>query len=38
VKSREQQADEWFALAEQLTDTDPVGAEPAYRKTVELAP
>jgi tetratricopeptide (TPR) repeat protein len=38
VKSREQQADEWFALAEQLTDTDAVGAEHAYRKTLELAP
>ncbi|MFP3564036.1 tetratricopeptide repeat protein [Paraburkholderia sp. SIMBA_030] len=38
VKSREQQADEWFALAEQLTGTDAVGAEHAYRKTLELAP
>jgi tetratricopeptide (TPR) repeat protein len=33
-KSREQQADEWFALAEQLTDTD----EQAYRKTLALSP
>jgi len=36
-KSREQQADEWFALAEQLTDTDAVGAEQAYRKTLALS-
>jgi tetratricopeptide (TPR) repeat protein len=38
LKSREHQADEWFALAEQLTDTDAVGAEQAYRKTLALAP
>jgi tetratricopeptide (TPR) repeat protein len=38
LKSREQQADEWFALAEQLTSTDVVGAEQAYRKVLELAP
>ncbi|MFT4438848.1 tetratricopeptide repeat protein [Caballeronia sp. 15715] len=37
LKSPEQQADEWFALAEQLTDTDAVGAEQAYRKTLALA-
>ncbi|WP_168787344.1 tetratricopeptide repeat protein [Paraburkholderia aromaticivorans] len=36
--SREQQANEWFALAEQLTDGDVVGAEQAYRKVLELAP
>jgi tetratricopeptide (TPR) repeat protein len=36
--SREQQADEWFALAEQLTRTDAIGAEQAYRKALELAP
>ncbi|QIN62618.1 Tetratricopeptide repeat protein [Caballeronia sp. SBC1] len=28
---------EWFALAEQLTDTDAIGAEQAYRKTLALA-
>jgi tetratricopeptide (TPR) repeat protein len=38
LKSREQQADEWFALGEQLTGTDVVGAEQAYRKVLELAP
>ena len=38
LKSREQQADEWFALAEQLTHTDVVGAERAYRKVLELSP
>ncbi|MFL9898920.1 tetratricopeptide repeat protein [Paraburkholderia fungorum] len=35
---RERQAEEWFALAEQLTDTDVVGAEQAYRKVLEMAP
>jgi tetratricopeptide (TPR) repeat protein len=38
LKSREQQADKWFALGEQLTSTDVVGAEQAYRKVLELAP
>ena len=38
LKSREQQADEWFALGEQLISTDVVGAEQAYRKVLELAP
>jgi tetratricopeptide (TPR) repeat protein len=38
LKSREQQAEEWFALGEQLTSTDVVGAEQAYRKVLELAP
>jgi tetratricopeptide (TPR) repeat protein len=38
LKNREQQAAEWFALAEQLTDTDIVGAEQAYRRVLELAP
>ncbi|MEA3104212.1 tetratricopeptide repeat protein [Caballeronia mineralivorans] len=38
LKSREQQADEWFALGEQLTGTDVVGEEQAYRKVLELAP
>jgi tetratricopeptide (TPR) repeat protein len=32
------QADEWYALAEQLTDTDVKGAEHAYRKALELSP
>jgi tetratricopeptide (TPR) repeat protein len=36
--NREQQAEKWFALAEQLTQTDVVGAEQAYRKVLELAP
>ncbi|RFU49571.1 tetratricopeptide repeat protein [Paraburkholderia sp. DHOC27] len=38
MRSREQQAAEWFALAEQLVDSDAVGAEQAYRKALELAP
>jgi tetratricopeptide (TPR) repeat protein len=38
LASREEQAEEWFALAEQLTRTDTVGAEQAYRKVLELAP
>jgi tetratricopeptide (TPR) repeat protein len=37
-RSREQQAEEWFALAEHLMGTDVVGAEQAYRKALELAP
>jgi tetratricopeptide (TPR) repeat protein len=37
LKSRERQADEWFALGEQLSSTDVVGAEQAYRKVLELA-
>ncbi|MFM0483346.1 tetratricopeptide repeat protein [Paraburkholderia strydomiana] len=36
-ESREEQAEEWFALAEQLTETDAVGAEQAYRKVLELS-
>jgi tetratricopeptide (TPR) repeat protein len=38
LNSRSQQADEWVALAEQLTDTDVAGAEQAYRKALELSP
>jgi tetratricopeptide (TPR) repeat protein len=37
-KIRERQAAEWFALAEQLMQTDVVTAEQAYRKALELAP
>jgi tetratricopeptide (TPR) repeat protein len=37
-ESREQQAEAWFALAEQLTSSDVAGAEQAYWKTLELAP
>ncbi|WMY11258.1 tetratricopeptide repeat protein [Paraburkholderia phenoliruptrix] len=36
-ENREEQAEEWFALAEQLTETDAVGAEQAYRKVLELS-
>jgi tetratricopeptide (TPR) repeat protein len=32
------QAEEWYALAEQLTDMDVKGAEQAYRKALELSP
>jgi tetratricopeptide (TPR) repeat protein len=38
LKSREHQAEEWFAPGEQFTHTDVVGAEQAYRKALELAP
>jgi tetratricopeptide (TPR) repeat protein len=38
VAGREKQAGEWFALAEQLTDTDVIGAEQAYKKVLELSP
>jgi tetratricopeptide (TPR) repeat protein len=38
LKSRTQQADDWVALAEQLTRTDVVGAEQAYRKAIALSP
>ncbi|CAN7734291.1 tetratricopeptide repeat protein [Caballeronia sp. LjRoot29] len=38
LKSRTQQADEWVALAEQLTSTDVLGAEQAYRKALTLSP
>lgn len=37
-ESREEQAEEWFSLAEQLSETDAVGAEQAYRKVLELSP
>jgi tetratricopeptide (TPR) repeat protein len=37
LRAREQQA-AWYALAEQLQETDPVGAESAYRKVLELSP
>ena len=37
-RAGKKQAEEWFALAEQLTETDAVGAEQAYRKVLELAP
>jgi tetratricopeptide (TPR) repeat protein len=36
--SREKQAEDWYALAEQLQETDAVGAERAYRKAIELSP
>jgi tetratricopeptide (TPR) repeat protein len=32
------QAEEWFALAEQIAATDAAGAEQAYRKVLELSP
>lgn len=32
------QAEEWYELAEQLTDTDVKGAERAYRKALALSP
>lgn len=38
IKDPAEQAEEWFALAEQITDTNAVGAEQAYRKALEFAP
>jgi tetratricopeptide (TPR) repeat protein len=38
AKDAQVQADEWFALAEQIADTDPTGAEQAYRKVLKLSP
>ncbi|WP_321935204.1 MerR family transcriptional regulator [Paraburkholderia sp. J8-2] len=38
VNSRRRQAADWYALAEELQDTDGVGAEDAYRKALEVAP
>ncbi|QIE30399.1 tetratricopeptide repeat protein [Caballeronia sp. SBC2] len=38
LKSRTRQANEWVALAEQLTNTDVLAAEQAYRKALELSP
>ncbi|MGF6440053.1 tetratricopeptide repeat protein [Paraburkholderia youngii] len=38
IRSRAQQAEEWFGLAEQLQDSDPAAAEHAYRKALRLAP
>jgi tetratricopeptide (TPR) repeat protein len=37
-KEREKQAADWYALAEQLQETDAAGAEQAYRKAIELSP
>ena len=36
--SRERQAEDWYALAEQLQESDPAGAEQAYRKALDLSP
>lgn len=36
--ARRKQAGDWYALAEQLQASDPVGAEAAYRKAIELSP
>jgi tetratricopeptide (TPR) repeat protein len=36
--AREKQAQEWYVLAEHLQETDPEGAEKAYRKALELSP
>jgi tetratricopeptide (TPR) repeat protein len=38
LKAREKQAADWYALAEQLQETDVEGAEKAYRKALELSP
>jgi tetratricopeptide (TPR) repeat protein len=37
-RSRQEQAADWYARAERLQETDPVGAEHAYRKALEVAP
>jgi len=36
--SLNKQADDWYALAEKLQGTDPVGAEQAYRKALKVSP
>jgi len=36
--ARRKQAEYWYSLAEQLQASDPVGAEAAYRKAIELSP
>ena len=38
IKSRQQQAADWYALAEQLRETDPAAAEAAYRRALAVAP
>jgi tetratricopeptide (TPR) repeat protein len=38
LKAREQQAADWYARAELLQESDPSGAEYAYRKAIELSP
>ncbi|RQR65664.1 tetratricopeptide repeat protein [Burkholderia sp. Bp9125] len=38
LKAREKQAADWYTLAEQLHESDPEGAEKAYRKALELSP
>jgi tetratricopeptide (TPR) repeat protein len=38
TKDARVQAEEWFVLAEQLSETDLTGAEQAYRKALELSP
>ncbi|MEX3984298.1 tetratricopeptide repeat protein [Paraburkholderia sp. EG287A] len=38
IRSRRQQAADWYALAEQLQETDVMGAEKAYRKALSIAP
>ncbi|WP_210237170.1 hypothetical protein, partial [Mesorhizobium sp. M3A.F.Ca.ET.174.01.1.1] len=35
--ARRKQEEDWYSLAEQLQATDPVGAEAAYRKAIELS-
>lgn len=35
---RAQQSEDWYALAEQLVESDVTGAESAYRKALELSP
>jgi tetratricopeptide (TPR) repeat protein len=37
-KALEKQAEDWYALAEQLQETDAVSAEQAYRKAIDLSP
>jgi tetratricopeptide (TPR) repeat protein len=38
AKDARVQADEWFALAEQIAETDSTGAEQAYRKVLKMSP
>ena len=38
LSARRKLAQDWYSLAEQLQATDPVGAEAAYRKAIDLSP
>ncbi len=37
MTASQKQVEDWYALAEQLQESEPVGAEQAYRKALELS-